>query len=243
MAKSNPRTQAETVAHGLHRLLGERLHAVLLYGSAAREEYLESRSDLNVLVLLDRIDPALLQRMAPAATDWSAQRVNAMLLAEHEWRRASDAFAVELLDMQDARILLHGTDPVNGIHVDLHAARLQAERELRGRIIGLHNGLVQCGREPALLGRMLMAALPSFATYLRTALRLAEKPVPPNTRDVIAQGTELVGAPAQGWLRTLDARAQDGEWAVDITDEVIEQYNAAAERTASFVDSLGGGGN
>jgi predicted nucleotidyltransferase len=241
MGKTNAQEQARSSADALHRVLGERLIAVLLYGSAARGEFLDRRSDLNLLVLLDRIDPPLLQRMAPAAKEWTTKRVNAMLLEHRDWLHASDAFAVELMDMTDARVVLTGEDPLAGIHIDSSAARLQAERELRGRIIGLHNGLVLCGEDPVQLGHLLMAALPSFVTFLRAALRLAGHAVPSDTRSVIVKGAELVGAPAAGFLASMEARLRNGDWSVRITDDVVEHYNAAAERTARFVDSLGGG--
>jgi hypothetical protein len=107
-------------------------------------------------------------------------------------------------------------------------------------MVALHNGMVRSATNPSGLGLLLMTALPSFATYLRTALRLSGRAAPATTHDVIEHGTRLVGAPAAGFLRALEARGHDGEWLVDLDDEVVEQYGAAAERTAWFVDSLGG---
>ena len=236
----NVRETARATTRDLVSRLGPRLQSVLLYGSAARDEYLEGRSDINLLVLLDRIDPPILKQLAPAAAEWLKHRVNAMLLEEREWARASDAFAVELLDMRDARVVLHGADAVGEVTIDPADARLQAERELRGRLVALHNGMVRSASNPSGLGMLLMAALPSFATYLRTALRLSGRAAPAATRDAIEHGARLVGAPADGFLRALDARSRGGEWLVDLEDVAVEQYGAAAERTAWFVDSLGG---
>lgn len=231
---------AEKATHALVSRLGERLRSVVLYGSAARGEFLDHRSDLNLLVLLDRIDAPALRRLSAAAAGWSEKRINAMLLEDREWTRAADAFAVELLDMKDARRVLHGADPVEPLTIDWADARLQAERELRGRIIALHNGMVRGADAPAELGALLIAALPSFATYLRTALRLHDRTVPGTLRDVLEHGARLVGAPPDGLLRALEAREAAGAWEVDLDDEVVQAYNAAVERTAWFVDSMGG---
>jgi predicted nucleotidyltransferase len=236
----NARETAAVISRDLASRLGPRLQSVLLYGSAARDEFLEGRSDINLLVLLDRIDPPVLKQLAPAAAEWLKHRVNVMLLEEREWARASDAFAVELLDMRDARVVLHGTDAVGAVTIDPADARLQAERELRGRLVALHNGMVRSASNPSELGLLLMAAMPSFATYLRTALRLSGRAAPAAMHAVIEDGTRLVGAPAEGFLRALDARSRSGEWLIDLEDEVVEQYGAAAERTAWYVDSLGG---
>jgi predicted nucleotidyltransferase len=236
----NPRDTAAATAETLVQRLGQRVHSVLLYGSAARDEFLQKRSDINILVLLDRIDTSLLRALAPLADEWMRRQINPMLIEEREWTRASDSFAVELLDMQDAHALLYGPDPLDGIRIDPADARLQAERELRGRLIALHNGMVRSARRPAELGDLLMTALPSFVTYLRTALRLTGGAVPRPMLQVIEQGTRLVDAPDTGFVRALEARRRNGAWPVDLNDDVVEQYGAAAERTAWFVDSLEG---
>lgn len=236
----NPVDTAEKATRELASRLGDRLRSVVLYGSAARGEFVEPRSDINLLVLLDRIDAPALRRLATAAASWSERRINAMLLEDREWKRAADAFAVELLDMKDARRVLHGSDPVEPLSIDRADARLQAERELRGRIIALHNGMVRSADSPAELGSLLIAALPSFATYLRTALRLHDRAVPGTLREVLDHGARLVGAPPDGLLRALQARDAQDAWQVDLDDDVVQSYNAAVERTAWFVDSMGG---
>jgi hypothetical protein len=117
------------------------------------------------------------------------------------------------------------------------AVRLQAERELRARLITLHNGMLRTADAPRQLGRLLMAAVPSLTTYLRAALRLAGQTVPQNSADLIRAGTELVGAPDTGLLLALDARVRKRNLPLSIEDPAVAAYNAVAERTATFVDS------
>lgn len=235
-----PVAAAESAARELAERLGTRLHAVVLYGSAARDEFVAAHSDINLLVLLDRIDADAIGRLAAASTHWDRRRINAMLLEEEEWTRATDAFAIELLDMKDARRVLHGEDPVEPLTIERRHARLQAERELRGRTIALHNGMVRCAGSPADLGALLIAAIPSFATYLRATLRLAGQTVPGRLRDVIEQGSRLIGAPANGLIRALEAREANGTWEIRLDSDIIADFNDAAARTARFIDSLGG---
>jgi hypothetical protein len=236
---TDPRTVAESAAADLQERLGPRLRSVVLYGSAARDEFVPTCSDINLFVLFDRIDAPLLQTLSPAAVTWPDLRINAMLLDDHAWRGAADAFAVELLDMKDARVQLQGADPVPDVAVHLKDARLQAEHELRSRMIALHNGMALFADSPARLGTLLRAALPSFATYMRTALRLADRPVPRSTREVLVSICRLIDAPNSGILQAWDARTMIGDWTITLEDDVVTQYNAAVEKTASFVDSLG----
>ena len=63
---ADPRKTAAELARALETRLGERLHSVLLFGSVARGEAVDGVSDINVLVLLDRVDAAALEGHRPA---------------------------------------------------------------------------------------------------------------------------------------------------------------------------------
>lgn len=239
---SEPRQTAVDLARELREEFGARLETVLLFGSVARGEYIEGISNINVLVLLDDIDAPALQRASPLVRRWSATGLVPLLLEHEEWVRAADVFAIELLDMKDAHETLHGADPLDGLAVSLPALRLQTERELRAKLILLHTGMLRAAESPAAMAELLMMALPSFASYLRATLRLARRTVPPTCRAVIEQGAELVGYDPAGLFAALDARVNGKEWTVAITDPLVDGYNTAAERTARYVDRLGGNG-
>jgi predicted nucleotidyltransferase len=235
---TEPRKIAERLAADLVKALGESLHGVTLFGSVARGEFVEGVSNINVLVLVDDIDPAVLRRVAPLAEPRAADGLAPLLMEDDEWRRASDVFAIELLDMRDAHEVLHGRDPIEEVASDGGTLRLQAERELRSKLLLLRTGLMRTASAPQATGALLIAALPSFLTYLRAALRLADRPVPARSAELIEAGTALVGADPGGFVAALEARTGLSEWKIGIDDAVVGSYNNAAERTAAFVDTL-----
>ena len=47
--------------------------SAVLYGSAARGDWVPGRSDVNLLVLIDDAAPAALRRLTPAVTAWHGQ--------------------------------------------------------------------------------------------------------------------------------------------------------------------------
>lgn len=222
----------------MREAFGARLRSVLLYGSVARGEYIEGVSNINVLVLLDEIDPTTLRTAAPRALQWASSGLVPLLLEADEWARASDVFAIEVLDMLDAHDALHGPDPLQGLEVSAEALRLQAERELRGKLVTLHSGMLGGAEKPEALGDLLRVALPSYLTYVRAALRLAGQPVPPTSAAVIEAGARTVSFDPAGLKAALDARSTRARWKVSITDRVMESYHAAAERLAEFVDRI-----
>ena len=236
---ADPRETAAAFGRDLASVLGDRLKSLLLYGSVPRGEAVPGVSDVNVLVLLDVVDARALRQLSPLARRW-AQAGNSvpLVMAWNEWRRAADAFAIEMADMRDVHEVLHGSDPLAGLEVDRTALRLQAERELRGKLLQLREGMLLAADEPEQVGQLLLAALPSFTTYLRAALRLAGRDVPRATEAVIEEGARLVDGDGDPFLQVWRARKQNAKLRVRIDEPLATGYYALAERTATFVDSL-----
>ncbi|HKJ92132.1 MAG TPA: hypothetical protein VJ957_03135, partial [Longimicrobiales bacterium] len=161
-----------------------------------------------------------------------------LLLSAQEWRRSADAFAIEVADMQDARVVLHGDDPVADLRVERRTLRLQAEHELRGKLLQLRSGLLLTAHRPAEVGRLLLAALPSFTTYLRAVLRLHEAAVPGTTPAVLDRAAGLLDADPAPLRTAWDTRASGGAHAWPVDSAQVRGYYTFAERTADHVDQL-----
>lgn len=234
----DPRQVARQFAAGVKEALGERLEGMVLYGSVVRGEYVEGVSDINVLVLLDDISGRSLASLAPVVRQYASQRLHPIVVEQREWRRATDVFGIELTEMQDWHELLHGADPLIGLLVSPATLRLQAERELRGKLLQLHLGMLMA-ESPDRLGALLAAALPSLVTYFRTALRLAHGTIARESDRTLREGCTLVGADPAGLLRVLEARRGRGPLAIGLQDPLIDQYNTAAEQLAVHIDNVG----
>jgi hypothetical protein len=217
---------------------------VVLHGSVARGEAVRDVSDVNLLVLVDHVDPALFRLLAPQARDWlDRERAMPLVLTWDEWRRASDAFAIETADMLDARDVLYGEDPLEGTSVQPRHLRVQAERELRGKLIHLRQGTLATADRPQELARLLLTALPSIATYLRAALRLAGEDVRGlGTPDVLRRGSTLIGTDPAPALELWEARRQRKVPRLNIQDPRATAVHGILEQTADYVDSLSGDG-
>jgi predicted nucleotidyltransferase len=236
---ADPKELARDFVREVSDAVGDRLRAASLFGSAARDEWIEGVSDVNVLVLVDRIDAALLSRIAGAATGAVSRGVTPLLMELDEWARAADVFAIELADMKDYAIRLHGDDPAAGATVHTATLRLQAERELRAKLLHLHAGMLLAAADPARLGQLLIHALPSFTTYLRALLRLSGATVPRSARDVIVAGCELAGAESDAFMSVHEARTGRRSLEVALSDPLADSFNDSATRLAGYVDAFG----
>lgn len=121
---------------------GADLAAVVLFGSAA-DGQLRATSDVNLLLLLKRFDPASADalraplRMANAAID-----LQVMFLLERELADAADAFAVKFADIIARHRVLLGQDPFASLHANrdavlrrLHQVLLNQQLRMRERYL------------------------------------------------------------------------------------------------------------
>ena len=235
------RGAAEEYTGRLSGELGDRLRSVLLHGSVVRDEAVTGVSDVNLMVLVDAVDPTLLRTLAPLAREWlEKERALPLVLTWDEWQAARDAFAVETADMLEARDVLHGEDPLEGAAVARDDLRLQTERELRGKLIHLREGTLASADRPEDLGRLLLTALPSVTTYLRAALRLAGEPAGTRSPDTLERGARLVGEEPKPLLDLWTQRTRRRVPTVEVGDAPVTAVHRVLERTVAWVDTLSG---
>ena len=116
--------------------------------------------------------------------------------------------------------------------------RLQAERELRGKLLQLQTGLLVAADTPADVGTLLLQSLPSFTTYMRTVLRLTGEAVPGNTPAVITRAAELVSGNADAYQQVWEARRNGRGLKLSVDDALVDAYYDTAEKMADYVDTL-----
>lgn len=166
------RTLAE-VTEQLRTICGERLQCVALYGSGVGDEYIEASSDLNLVVVVSRIDRAVLTALRAQAPDWRKRGVAAPLLLEQNFlRAASDVFPIELHDIKDSHRLLAGEDVFAALHIRDDNLRYQCEHEARGKLLRLRELYVEIGGDRGRLQELLLDSLKTFLIVMRAAVRM-----------------------------------------------------------------------
>jgi predicted nucleotidyltransferase len=120
-------TTLDTVCSVARQALGDSLHAIVLYGSAA-EGRLRRTSDVNVLFVLASFDPHAIDALhEPLQTAAAAIALRPMFILKDEIPAAAAAFAVKFDDIARRRRILYGADPFTNLSVPRErlVARLQ----------------------------------------------------------------------------------------------------------------------
>ena len=172
---------------GLVRHLGDRLHSVVLYGSSARGDFDKRTSDMNVMVVLEDLEPSALEALAPALTGWRRRgRPMPRLFSPALIADAADVFPIEFLDIQACRVVLHGPDPFATVTVHHDHLRLQCEREMREKMMRLREGLVEAHGNARAIRRLLTGSYGTFVALFRGCLHLLGGEVPLHNDGVVA---------------------------------------------------------
>jgi len=115
------------------RAFGEDLSSVVLFGSAA-EGKLRKSSDVNLMLVLRRYDPASAEKVrTQLATAEAAILLRVMFLCQDELPAASEAFAQKFSDVLRRHVVLLGPDPFAGVSI----SRVAQVRRLRQVLLNL----------------------------------------------------------------------------------------------------------
>jgi predicted nucleotidyltransferase len=223
---------------GLTRALGPRLEAVVLYGSAARGDFREGTSDLNVAVVTAALDPPTLEALTSPILEWvKAKQTPPRLLTRALVAASLDVFPVEILDLRTYHVALHGTDPFAGVVIRTEALRVQCERELREKLMRLREGYVTAHATKGALRALLVDSYTSFLALFRGCLHLLGGPVPGQADAAATAFCERAGIDAAPFLEV--GRLRDGRGAgSDELKRVFSGYYDALTRAADLVDAF-----
>ena len=216
---------------------GANLKAVVLFGSAARGEYHERHSDLNVLCVLGRAGAEDIEALHEAAAWWEKKKFSApQIFTLDELRSSADIFAIELLDMKAHHKMIYGEDFFGELAVPMQLHRLQVERELRTSWVKLRQAILLAPQKDRVLMGLMDASVSTFVTLFRHALSVVGENPPAGRREVVADIARLVGARPDAFLSVLDVREGKRPAREVKARATLREYLDLVERVTDEVD-------
>jgi hypothetical protein len=227
----------KNLAERLHDVARENLESIILYGSAARGDFHEAHSDLNVLCVLRSLRAAELAQISAVVKWWtsSQRQPPPLFFSAEELRQSADVFAIEILDMQQSHRVLYGTDVVAGISVPMNLHRVQVEHELRTVLLKLRQHLLRDAGNQQELGAVLAKSFSSVLTLLRhTLIALQERPSAA-ANEIFARIGALTGASAQAF-ETVRALREAKSFDKNAVLPAYDGYLTALEKVIAALD-------
>ncbi len=211
-------------------------YSAVLYGSAARGDFVPGRSDLNLILITDDLSPASLSRLGPPFEGWRKSGYEPpLVILRSEWARATDVFPIEITDMRCGYEVLRGPDPLAGLQVAPADLRHALEREFRGKLLRLRQGYIAAAGDPAALGTLAGRSAGTFLVLLRGLLVLLGRSVPHEPVEVAAASAAAMGVDGEPLLNVVRHRAERG-WRCSPAE--FEGYLDSVARAAGYLDQL-----
>lgn len=211
-----PASKLQELVTRLHQACGEDLASVVVYGSAAREDFHEEFSDVNVLVVLQRLQPSSFASISKVLHWWSHEEKlrPPMIMTLEELRESADVFAIELLDIKRSHQTISGADVIADIQVPMNLHRVEVEHELRTTLMRLRHHLLLSPDNTDELKAVLAKSISSVLTLFRHALIAAGKDAPQEKAQVISHAAEVFevdGKPLRAILELRNDNSQPGD--------------------------------
>lgn len=154
-----------------------KFEAILVYGSAARGEFLPGYSNINVLIILEHITQPILQQWSGIHKQWAREKIVAPLFLTHrDLQQSSDAFPLEFLGIKEQRVLLEGRDPFPELHVNTTNLFLQCRQEIHANLLRVRQNYVEGWGRIEAIQTLLPLSLTSLLPCLRGLYRLLDRP-------------------------------------------------------------------
>src|SRR5208283_5255476 len=232
-----PEKKLQELVTRLQQACGDNLVSIVLYGSAAREDFHEQFSDVNVLLVLQNLKPGSFAAITPVIHWWSHEEKlrPPLIMTLEELRESADVFAIELLDIQRSHQTLFGQDVVMAIDVPMNLHRIEVEHELRTTLLRLRQHLLLSPENDDELRAVLAKSISSVLALFRHALiALGESPPSANAQ-LLENAGEVFGFEVRPLRSILELR-NDGQHSENL-HEMYHAYMSAVRRVAHELDA------
>ena len=220
----------------LRSAYGDRLAAVVLYGSAAAGEHTK-RSDYNILLLLSEISTANLAAASAVARAWhDAGNPPPMTMTVDEWRHSADVFPMEYSDIMERHKVLFGAAPFDLVQVSMPDLRTQLEQQVMGKLLQLRQGRLLAGTDAKRQAELIAASLSTMMVLFRAVVRLhGERPADDNIT-LAERVAALAGFPATPFVRAVRHVRGEQPLGAD-TSVTLGAYIEGMQRLDAYLDT------
>lgn len=240
MANKSDSKALDRLVEDLRAAHGDNLASIVLYGSAAAGDDDEQRSDHNLLIALKRISSDDLRAAHKALRNWlKLGEPMPVYFTVEELKRAADVFPIEFLQMEKARKVLVGRDPLDLVEISRENLRHQTEYELRTKLTQLRRLYVPASNSVERLMALMNDSLGSFAALFRAALILHGEEPPITKAATVRAIVGLYKLDAFPFDEILDlGKKTTSTMTEDEANEVFSAYMAQIERVIQAVDRI-----
>lgn len=229
----------EKIRQDVTKAFGQDCISVLVYGSAAVDDFEPGKSDINILIVLNEVDLDAVDKARKVVKGLRKYNVSTPLMMTPEHITSSaDVFPIEFLEIKEKHQVLFGEDSFANLEIHNDNLRHECEHELKGRILRMRQSYLEIGDNLKALREMLLSGhLANFPAF-RTALRLMKIDPPLKKEDVLSKCAEIFSLNTELFLKLKLLRLGELKLTLPMLKDLLNNYLVEVDKIAAAVDRM-----
>ncbi len=233
------RVGVQDYIQSLRQLHDENLTSVILYGSAARGDYIPGISNLNLLIVLKDSDIGVVKKARRISRRVRKRfSVEPRFMSVEAIRNASDVLPIAFLDMQQQYIVLYGKDVLAEISVERRNLRYQCEYQLRYALLRLRNLFLFSSHKQSLMTRQLNQSFTVYLHLIKSMYYLLDETPPVRAQEIISGVAERFGLDQTVMQNLFDLKLKKHRFNRLEVEKLFEAYLDQIAKAIQVVEGL-----
>jgi len=225
--------------HEILRNSAPRIHSLYLIGSSLTEDYLEKVSDINSIIVVQEIDFAFLDTLAPLGKRGRQKGLAVPLIMDPVYiQRSLDVFPIEFLSFKLVHHTLYGEDILAGLEINRQELKYQCDRELKGRIVWLQKNYVSSLEDKKALAAYIISHMGGYLPILRGILHLLGHEPPPGLEKVLDLISKSTGTDTRVFADIYAIKKNLAQPSKEEVTQLFAEFYQATQRLIEVVDGI-----
>ncbi|MBN1625022.1 MAG: hypothetical protein JW944_00745 [Deltaproteobacteria bacterium] len=220
---------------------GDELLSIILYGSAAGRDYIPGRSDINFMIVLSEEGVREPERAFSLVRKWRKRNVAVPLFLTEKYIETSlDVYPIEYLNFRRKYTPVYGKDVLMGLSFRKEFIRLQAEREIKGKLLLLREAYIGSSGRKAALKEIINKSLHAFMAIFNALLFMKDVDIPEGGRSLVLSVSNAYGLENSVFMKLIHIR--EGKIKPDEKElnRIFKDYLNEIHKLSNMVDEQGG---
>jgi hypothetical protein len=226
------------IAEQIRLLFGKDLVSLVLYGSAASDDFVPGKSDLNFAIVLEQLTVPHLKALHQHLPAWHKLGMASPLLLDRPFIDSGrDAFPMEFHDIKAQHRVLFGEEIFASMSIDGRHLQYQAEHEARAKLLRLRTLYVEVGADRKRLEALMLDSVKTFLIIMRNFVRLRAGAAHSGYAQVLRQFEEQFVVQFPTMRHLVRVKLGVDRWS-DGIDATFGAYLAEVEQLVDLVDRI-----
>jgi len=217
----------------------DKIHSIHITGSALTEDFNPNSSDINSIIVLNKMDLKFLEDFAPLGKKFGKKQISSPLIMTPKYISTSlDVFPVEFLTIKMLHKTVFGEDIFIDLEIKKSDLRPQCERELKVRLIGLRQGYLSSLGNRKFLADGFISSFSGYIPLFRGIILLLGTTPPEENKEVLTTLHDVSGVNTDVFKTVLKAKKDKTKLSIEILNSIFEDYYKAIEQLGNITDEI-----